>query len=90
MVVDHSSEKYSLNSMIDPKDIAGVKLDGVASLGVSLRSFRREDSISELQMFKSDVSAAYCQMPMHPLYQIMTIITVNNERHVDRCNNFGN
>ena len=27
---------------------------------------------------------------MHPLYQIMMIITVNNEHHVDRCNNFGN
>jgi hypothetical protein len=36
IVVDHSSEKYLLNSMIDPKDIAGIKLDGVASLGVLL------------------------------------------------------
>ena len=40
MVVDHSTGKYSLNSMIDPKDIAGVKLNSIKSLGASLRSFR--------------------------------------------------
>jgi hypothetical protein len=90
MVVDHSAGVYSLNSMIDPKDIAGVKLDGIVSLGTSLRAFRHTDPTSELQMFKSDVCAAYRQMPMHPLFQILTIITVNGERRVDRCNNFGN
>jgi len=90
MVVDHSSGKYSLNSMIDPKDIAGVKLNGIRSLGSSLRSFRASDPDSELIVFMSDVSAAYRQMPMHVLYQLLTIITVDNERRVDRCNNFGN
>jgi len=90
MVVDHSSGIYSLNSMVDPKDIAGVKLDGIASLGTSLRSFRRAHPTSELQMFKSDVGTAYRQMPMHPLFQILTIITVDDEHRVDRCNNFGN
>ena len=39
MVFDHSAGKYFLNSMIDPKDIAGIKLDGIKSLGASLRSF---------------------------------------------------
>jgi len=90
MVVDHSAGKYSLNSMIDPKDIAGVKLDGIKSLGSSLRSFRSKNPDSELVVFKSDVSAAYRQLPMHFLYQLLTIITVDNERRVDRCNNFGN
>jgi hypothetical protein len=89
MVVNHSAGVYSLNSMIDPKDIAGVKLDRIASLGTSLRAFRHTNPTSELQMFKSDVCAAYRQMLMHPLFQILTIITVNGERRVDRCNNFG-
>jgi len=90
MVVDHSAGKYSLNSMIDPKDIAGVKLDGINSLGFLLRSFRTDNPNSELVVFKSDVGAAYRQMPMHFLYQLLTIITVNSECRVDRCNNFGN
>jgi len=90
MVVDHSAGKYSLNSMIDSKDIAGVKLDGINSLGASLRSFKTKDPVSQLEIFKSDVSAAYRQMPMHFLYQLLTVITVNNERRVDHCNNFGN
>ena len=90
MVIDHSAGKYSLNSMIDPKDIAGVKLDNIHSLGISLRLFRARHPNSELVIFKSDVAAAYHQMPMHFLYQLLTVITVDNERRVDRCNNFGN
>jgi hypothetical protein len=91
MVVDHSSSKYSLNSMIDSKDIAGVKLDGINLFGTSLRSFKfkAEDSVSKLEIFKSDVGATYQQMPMHFLYQLFTIITVNSERQVDCCNNWG-
>ena len=68
LVVDQSAGKYSLNSMINPKDIAGVKLDGIKSLGASLRSFRATNPHSELLIFKSDISAAYRQMPMHFLY----------------------
>jgi hypothetical protein len=90
MVVHHSSGKYSLNSMIDPKDIAGVKLDGINSLGSSLRSFKAEDPNTKPVVFKSDVGATYQQMPMHFLYQLLTIITVNGEHHIDHCNNFGN
>ena len=76
--------------MIDPKDITGVKLDGIHSLGISLRAFRAESPNAKLVIFKSDVGAAYHQMPMHFLYQLLTIITVNNECRVDCCNNFGN
>ena len=59
MVVDHSAGKYSLNSMIDSKDIAGVKLDGINSFGASLRSFKAKDPISQLVVFKSDVADAF-------------------------------
>ena len=86
MVVDQSAGKYSLNSMINPKDITGVKLDGIHSL----RAFRANNPDSDLVIFKSDVGATYQQMPMHFLYQLLTVITVDNERHIDRCNNFGN
>ena len=90
MVVDHSAGKYSLNSIIDRKDIAGVKLDDIKSLGAALKSFRAKNPQSELLICKSNVGAAYGQMLMHFLYQLFTIITVNGEHCVDRCNNFGN
>ena len=90
MVVDHSAGKYSLNSIIDPKDIAGVKLNEIHSLGISLRTFRADNPNAKLVIFKSDMGTAYCQMPMHFLYQLLTIITVDNECRIDHCNNFGN
>ena len=90
MVVDHSAGKYLLNSMIDPKDIMGIKLHGIHTLRVSLRAFRAENPKDKLVIFKYDVGAAYQQMPMHFLYQLLTVITVNNKCHVDHCNNFGN
>ena len=90
MVVDHSASKYSLNSITDPKDITGIKLDGIHSLGVSLKAFRAENPKANLVIFKSDVGTTYHQMPMHFLYQLLTIITVDNEHRVDQCNNIGN
>ena len=44
---------------------------------------------ADLILYKSDVSAAYHQLPMHPLYQILQIITVGGQRYIDRSNNFG-
>ncbi|KAH7903895.1 hypothetical protein BJ138DRAFT_1188331 [Hygrophoropsis aurantiaca] len=90
LVVDHSAGQYSLNSMIERSLIAGVKLDGMQSLGRSLLRFREEHPHDILMMFKSDVSAAYRRMPMHFLWQIKQVVTgPNGQRHLDRCNNFG-
>ena len=36
-------------------------------------------------LFKSDVSAAYHCWPMHPLWQLKQIVTIDGEQHVDRC-----
>jgi hypothetical protein len=89
LVVDHSAGDYSLNSMIDSDDIRGTKLDGIHSLGASLLRFRRAHPEGELVMFKSDVSQAFRRMPMHPLWQVKQIVTVDGQRHVDRNDNFG-
>ena len=64
MVVNYSTGKYSLNSMIDPKDITGIKLYGIHSLRVSLRAFRAKNPETNLVIFILDVGAAYCQMPI--------------------------
>ncbi|KIL56347.1 hypothetical protein M378DRAFT_64217, partial [Amanita muscaria Koide BX008] len=90
LVVDHSASDHSLNSMISRDDIAGARLDSIKDLADSLIQFRREHGAVKLVLFKSDVSAAYRRLPMHPLWQVKQIITVEGLRHVDRCNNFGN
>jgi hypothetical protein len=89
LVVDHTAGLYSPNSMIDHDSIKGTKLDGLHSLGASLLQFRREHPNIELVLFKSDVSQAFRRLPMHPLWQVKQILTVDGQRHVDRNNNFG-
>lgn len=91
LVVDHSASKFSLNSMIPHDAIAGGRLDTLKDLGQSLIEYRRiHGDHVELVVFKSDVSGAYRRMPMHPLWQIKQIITIDEERYVDHNNNFGN
>lgn len=91
LVVDHSASEYSLNSMIPREAIAGGRLDTLKDLAQSLLEFRRiRGNGVQLVVFKSDVSAAYRRMPMHPLWQIKQIITIDGLRQVDRNNNFGN
>lgn len=82
--------KFSPNSMIKRVDIAGVKLDGIRELGESLRLFRRQHGDVPLVVFKSDMKAAYRQMPLHFLWQIKQIITFEGRRYVDRSACFGN
>ena len=69
LVIDHSASPYSINSMIDRQLIASVKLDGIQTLGDSIREFhascladQQHDKL--LVLWKSDVAAAYHQMPM--------------------------
>lgn len=89
LVVHHSCGQFSLNSMINREDIAGVRLDGLRSFGASLLAFRKVHPSTPLIMWKADVTAAYQQMPMHPSWKIFQIISAFNKRRVDRCNNFG-
>ena len=92
LIVDHSAGTWSINSMIDRESISGVKLDGIRTLGDSIRVFRAnhpDGSARPLVLWKSDVAAAYRQMPMHPLWQIKQAVQINNEFCIDHCNNFG-
>lgn len=90
LVVDHSASDYSLNSMVSQEHIAGSRLDTIKDLADSLIEYRRIHGNVNLVLFKSDVSSAYRRLPMHPLWQMKQIVTVEGKRHVDRCNSFGN
>ena len=74
LVIDHPSGDDSPNSMFVHEDVSGVQLN---SLGVSILQIKEENPHADLILFKSDVSAAYQQLPMHPLYQILQIVMVN-------------
>ena len=89
LVTDHSAGEFALNNMISKEDIAGVTLDNVQDLGNALRVLHHLNPGSELVLWKADVSEAYRQMPMHPLWQIKQVVTLDSKRHVDRRNVFG-
>jgi hypothetical protein len=89
LVTNHSTGKFSLNSMIAKEDIAGVTLDNVQDLGDAIREFHRLHPDDPLHIWKADVSEAYRHMPMHPLWQIKQVVLFEGERHVDRANVFG-
>lgn len=91
LVVDHSAKPHSLNGMI-PRAAGDQKipLDNLQDLGRVLRRIRREHGNEcRLVVWKSDVSRAYRCLPMAFLWQILQIVTFDQNRHVDRCNNFG-
>lgn len=89
LVNDQSAGAFSLNSMIRPEAIKGAVLDGIPALGEALRRFRRANAGADLMMWKSDVSQAYRRMPVSPYWQIRQVVTIDEDRHVDRCNLFG-
>jgi hypothetical protein len=91
LVVNHSMGEHSLNSMILRDSVAGSRLDTLKNLGDHLLALRRlHGADADLVLWKSDVSQAYRRLPMHPLWQLKQIVTIDGERHVDRCNSFGN
>jgi hypothetical protein len=75
--------------MIAREDVVGAKMDSISDLIAAILRYRRKRPKTVLILFKSDVSAAYRRLPLHPLWQIKQIVTVDNVRHVDRCTSFG-
>jgi hypothetical protein len=89
LVNDHSAGTFSLNSMIAHEDVVGAKMDTVSDLIGALLRYRQSHPLTPLVMFKSDVSAAYRHLPLHPLWQIKQIVTIDGTRHVDHNTTFG-
>ena len=89
LIIDQSCGPHALNSTIQKSQVK-VKLDGVHELGTALLSVRKDHPDRKLTLFKSDVKSAYRQLPMHPLWQIKQVVSIDDQRHVDRCNTFGN
>lgn len=88
LVNNHSAGQYALNNMISRDDV-GMRQDNVQDLGQNLVHFRELNGDAPVWLFKSDVSNAYRLLPMHPLWQIKQVVTINGARRVDRNCCFG-
>ena len=89
LIIDQSCGPHALNSTI-PKSQVKVKLDNIYDLGSALLAARKKHPKRKLTLFKSDVKSAYRQLPVHPSWQIKQVVSIDDQRHVDRCNTFGN
>ena len=75
--------------MIKQEDIKSFPLNNMRHLGKGLLACHQAKLHQLLILFKSDVAEAYCLLPMHPLWQIGRVITINGEWDLDRNNCFG-
>ena len=89
LVTNHSYGPHSLNSLIPRENISGAPLDGLRQLGDALLKFQKLHGPVPVNLFKSDVHAAYRLMPVAFEWQIKQVNTVDNSRHIDRCTCFG-
>jgi len=90
MVTDHSAGPYSLNSMIDHDKVTGFPLDNMTHMGEMLLSnFHLTHGVHELLVWKSDIAEAHRLMPLHLLWQLKQVNTVDGWRYVDRNATFG-
>lgn len=90
-LINHQSYgEHSLNSMIPKESVSGTCMDGIRSLCTALLRYRQElGDDKEILMYKSDISTAYRNFWVHPLWQIKQIVSVGTQRYVDWCNCFG-
>ena len=84
LVTDHSAREFTLNNYITKAD-STICLDSLQEFSTTLRAAVSCEGHVLAWLFKSDVSAAYRQIPMHPLWQLKQVNTFEGMRHVD-CN----
>jgi hypothetical protein len=89
LVTDHSCGRFSLNSMIQHERVTGFPLDNMIHFGEMIMDLEIREPGKKKLAWKSDISEAYRILPMHPLWQVKQVNTLDGERHVDRCNAFG-
>ena len=89
LVVDHSAGDYAPNSFIPPEE-ASVHLDTLHTLGNALLNVKNRFGNTPIVLFKTDVSQAYRRLPVHPLWQLRQVVSIEGFFHIDNNNNFGN
>ncbi|KAJ3567810.1 hypothetical protein NP233_g6124 [Leucocoprinus birnbaumii] len=88
LVTHQSFGPYSLNSMTPPHERA-FPLDSIVRLGDQLLRKHKANPKKGIILWKSDISEAYRMIPVHPLWQIKQVNTIDDVRYIDHCNAFG-
>ncbi|KAF8583650.1 DNA/RNA polymerase [Ramaria rubella] len=88
LINDQSAGPHSPNSWVAKADMH-ICLDNLQDFGMSLQYIHRKYGCPPACLFKDDVSSAYRRWPMHFLWQIKQIITIDGMRHVNQCMEFG-
>jgi len=88
MVIDQSTGLSSPNLMIRCEDVHGFPLDNMTHLREGLICQHQAKPDQSWILYKSDVTEAYQLLPMHPLWQIKQIVTIDGEQDVDQNNCF--
>jgi len=90
MVTNHSASPFSLNSMIDHNLVTGYPLDNITHMGeMLLENHHSTQGMEKMVVWKSDIAEAYRLMPLHLLWQLKQVNTVNGLRYIDRNIMFG-
>jgi hypothetical protein len=89
LVTDQSAGKFSVNSMQSQHAVA-FPMDTMIQLGECILQVHNSLKPGEkMLLFKSNISEAYCLIPMHLIWQTWWVNMVDGERYVDRNNVFG-
>ena len=89
MVIYQSARLFPPNSIIKCEDIRGFPLYNMAHLSEGLICQHRTKPSQSWVIYKSNISEAYHLLPMHPLWQIKQIVTIDRQWDVDHNNCFG-
>jgi hypothetical protein len=88
LVTDQSAGRFSINSM-QALHIEAFPMDNMVQFSEKIiRATNQLKPKQQVVLFKSDVAEAYRLIPMHPIWQIWQINTVDGERYVDKNNVF--
>ncbi|KIJ28301.1 hypothetical protein M422DRAFT_270450 [Sphaerobolus stellatus SS14] len=78
LITDQSAGPHAPNSFI-PRDAAAVRYDNMHDFGKLLHKVHSQHGRPPTYLFKSDCSEAFRRIPMHVLWQIRQVVTVDGE-----------
>ena len=87
IITDHAGS--GLNNGIS-KDDSRVKYDDMHPFGQAMRQARSSNPNVDLVLYKSDVAAAFLNLPAHPLWQLRQVVSVDGKKYIVRRLVFGN
>ncbi|KIJ37836.1 hypothetical protein M422DRAFT_259710 [Sphaerobolus stellatus SS14] len=76
LITDQSAEPHSLNSFIS-REATSVHYDNMHDFGKLLQKAHSKYGHAPAYLFKSDCFEVFRRIPMHPLWQIQQIVTVD-------------